>query len=198
MKKTKTAGKQLVKKATKATKTKTAKTKQVKAKTAKVKTAKVKPILKPGANGPGFPVLVNGHTLGELARSTGVSASYMSRLKSGKRVPSLDVLDKLVVATGMTLEQVRAEFAPVGKGGAAKSQGTGVKGKKRVKVAKVAKVVKKTKAKQAKAKKVKLGSVASLARARSSKSGQTKVSLIPSAASAETPVAVSLTEFAAS
>lgn len=100
---------------------------------------------------PGMPILVNGKTLGEIGREIGVSASYMSRLKRGKRAPSLAVLDKLVVATGLSLDQVREVFAPVGQGEVAygQVQTTTKKGKGKTKGK--AKAAKKAKAKKVKA-----------------------------------------------
>lgn len=114
-------------KATKAAKT----TKKTGKATKQAKTRKAKSVVTE-QSAPGMPILVNGKTLGEIGREVGVSASYMSRLKRGKRAPSIAVLDKLVVATGLTMDQVREVFAPVGQGEVAygQVQTTTKKGKK--------------------------------------------------------------------
>lgn len=94
------------------------------AKTKTTKTTKTKKAQDEKAAG--APVLVRGRTLSDIARGTGLTPSYVSRLHRGKRLPSLTALDAIAKFLGCTPEEARAEFAtappPEGKRGAGKKE----------------------------------------------------------------------------
>lgn len=59
------------------------------------------------AHGPGKPTYVLGttHTLSDVARGTGLSLSYVSRVFSGKRTPRVKAVRSIAAYLGIPLEE---------------------------------------------------------------------------------------------
>lgn len=58
----------------------------------------------------------SGRTLPDLARDAGVSKSYLSEVESGRRLPSLDVMDQIARSLGVVVSDVLAATSTYGYG----------------------------------------------------------------------------------